>query len=97
MSIFPLKTTFGLHKARVCPNGFRTAFASVSVLIYKLREFPLSAAANRFELRCHLKHLLLLFIVYCMLYITNPSSLHAEAINDGILLPYANCVISLYP
>ena len=33
------------------------------VLIYGLREFPLSAVTNRFELRCKLKQLLLLFTI----------------------------------
>ena len=31
--------------------------AAVLVLIYRLREFPLSAATYRFELRCQLKQL----------------------------------------
>ena len=45
----------------VCRTGFGAAFAAVFVLIYWFREFPLSAVADRFELRCQLKQLLLLF------------------------------------
>ena len=39
-------------KARICPTGFGATFAAVFILIYRLREFPLSAVTNRFELRC---------------------------------------------
>ena len=53
-----LKTTFLLHKVRVCPTAFWTTFAPVFVLINWLIEFPSSAVANRFELRCQLKQLL---------------------------------------
>ena len=47
-----LKTTFCLNKARACPTDFRATFAAVFDLIYWFREFPLSAVANRCELRC---------------------------------------------
>ena len=47
-----LKTTFLLHKARVCPTAFWATFAPVFVLINWFIEFPSSAVANRFELRC---------------------------------------------
>ena len=50
-----LKATFCLHRARVCITGFGATFAAVFDLIYWLRELPLSAVANRFELRCQLK------------------------------------------
>ena len=46
--------------AKVFPTCFGATFAAVFVLIYWLREFPLSAV-NRFELRCQLKKLLLLY------------------------------------
>ena len=39
-----LKTIFCSHKARVCPNGFEATFAVMFVLIYRLRECPLSTA-----------------------------------------------------
>ena len=44
------------------PTGFGVTFAAVVALIYWFEEFPLSAVANRFELRlrCQLKQLLLL-------------------------------------
>ena len=49
-----LKSTFRLHKVRVghgvCPTGFGATFAAVFVLIYRLREFSLSAVTNCFEL-----------------------------------------------
>ena len=48
-------------KARVCPTSFGTTFAAILALIYCLREFPLSSIANRFEFRCQLKQLLLLY------------------------------------
>ena len=56
-----VKTTFRLHKEIVCPTGFGATFAAVFVLIYWLREFPLSAVTNRFELRCQLKQLISLY------------------------------------
>ena len=49
--ITSLKNRFRLHKARVCPAGLGATFAVVFVLIYMLREFPLSAVTSRFELR----------------------------------------------
>ena len=45
-------TTFRLHKASVCLAGFGATFGVVFVLIYLLREFPLSAVTNHFEFRC---------------------------------------------
>ena len=41
------------------PYWFQGDFAAVFVLNYWLREFPLSAFANRFELRCEPKQLML--------------------------------------
>ena len=38
---------------------------AVFVLIYRLREFPLSAVTNRFELRRQSKQLLLLYCKIC--------------------------------
>ena len=61
----PLKTTFRLHKARVRPTGSGTTFAVVFALINWLREFPLSAVTNCFEMRCQLKQLLLLYYEGC--------------------------------
>ena len=40
------------------PYWFQGNFAAMFVLNYWLREFPLSALANRFELRCEPKQLL---------------------------------------
>ena len=57
--------TFHSHKAIVGPSGFGATFAAVFVLIYRLREFPLSAVANRFELRSQLKEPLLLYQKFC--------------------------------
>ena len=56
-----LKTTFHFNKARVCPFGVGATFAAVFLLIYRLREFPLSAVISIFELRCQLNQLLLLY------------------------------------
>ena len=44
-----LKTTFRLHKARVCPTGFVATFAALFVLVYRLREFPLSPVTEDSE------------------------------------------------
>ena len=46
---------------RVCLPGFGATFAAVFALIYSLREFPLPAVTNCFELRCKSKQLLLLY------------------------------------
>ena len=54
---------FCLHKARVCPTGFRATVKAMFVLICLLREFPLSAIANCFELKCQLKQILLLYSI----------------------------------
>ena len=37
--ILLLKRTFYLHKATVCPTGFRETFAGVFVLVYCWRQF----------------------------------------------------------
>ena len=63
-----LKTIFRLHKARVCPTGFGATFAAIFVLIYRLRQFPLSAVNNRLELRCQLKQLLLSYLQNLLLF-----------------------------
>ena len=53
------------EKRRVCPTGFGATFVTVFVLICRLRESPLSAVTNRFELKCQLKQLLLLYYKIC--------------------------------
>ena len=50
-----LKATCHLHNARVWPIGFGATFVAVFILIYWLREFPLSEVTNRFELTRLLK------------------------------------------
>ena len=47
------------------PYRFRGNFAVVFVLIYRLREFPLSPVTNRFELMYQSKQLLQLFYKIC--------------------------------
>ena len=47
------------------PYWSGAAFAAMFVLNYWLKEFPLSAFSNRFELRCQLKQLLLLYYEIC--------------------------------
>ena len=56
-----LETIFRLYTARVCPTGFEATSAVMFALIHLLREFPLSVIANRFEFKCQLKQLLLLY------------------------------------
>ena len=41
-----------MHKAIVCPTGFRATLAALFVLNYWLRGFPLYTIEDRFELRC---------------------------------------------
>ena len=58
-----------MHMARVCTTGFGATIAAVFVLIYQLREFPLSVVTtNRFELRFELKQLLRLYYKICPCY-----------------------------
>ena len=47
------------------PYWFQGNFAASSVLNFCLREFLLSAFANRFELRCETKRLMLLYYKIC--------------------------------
>ena len=47
------------------PYWFQGNFAALSVLNFCLREFLLSADANRFELRCEPKRLMLLYYKIC--------------------------------
>ena len=47
------------------PYWFQGNFAAVFVLNYWLREFLLSAFANRFELRCEPKQLIVLYYKIC--------------------------------
>ena len=49
----------------MCPTAFEATFTALFVLIYWLREFPLSAVANSFEQRCQLKQLLVLHYKIC--------------------------------
>ena len=44
-----------MHNERASYLGFKETFAALFVLNCWLREFPLSAIANRFELRCQSK------------------------------------------
>ena len=44
-----------MHNEQASYLGFRATFAALFVLNYWLREFLLSAIANRFELRCQSK------------------------------------------
>ena len=50
-----LLLTFVTHKKGARYLGFRDTFAALIVLNYWLREFPLFAVANRFELKCESK------------------------------------------
>ena len=56
-----LKNHLSLAQGESLPYWFRGNLAAMFVLIYRLSEFPLSAFTNRFELRCQLKQLLLLY------------------------------------
>ena len=47
------------------PYWFQSNFVMLFVLVYCLREFLLSAFANRFELRCEPKQLMLLYYKIC--------------------------------
>ena len=47
------------------PNWFQGNFAALFVFNFCLREFLLSAFANRFELRCEPKRLMLLYYKIC--------------------------------
>ena len=40
---------------RYGPTGFGVTLAAVFALIYRLREFPLSAVTNRFEMRVRIR------------------------------------------
>ena len=52
MLMFALKKHSGMHNAPASYLGFKEIFAALFDMNYWLREFPLSAAVNRFELRC---------------------------------------------
>ena len=53
MGIYQMKKELSNHLPRASYlSGFGAIFASWFVLIYQLREFPLSGIANYFELRC---------------------------------------------
>ena len=54
-------------QARVCRSGFRATLCAVFVLSYWLRKFLLSTLANRIELRCEPKRLMLLNYKICPL------------------------------
>ena len=62
--IISLKNLPSPQQVRVCTTGFGATFAAV-FLNYWLREFLLSAFANRFELRCEPKQLMLLSYKIC--------------------------------
>ena len=56
------KTSLRRHQVRILPHyWFQGNFAATFVLNYRLRELPLSAVTNRFELRCEPKQLMLLY------------------------------------
>ena len=63
--ITSLKTSLRPYQVRVCTSGFGTTFVTVFVLNCWLREFLLSAFANRFELRCEPKQLMLPYYKIC--------------------------------
>ena len=70
------------------PYWFLGNFAAMFVLNYWLREFPLSAIANRFEWRCEPKQLMLLYYKICPCYEERHSSLRfgeKEQINRPFL------------
>ena len=46
-----LKATILMHRTMVWPNDFEATFATLFILNYWLREFPLFVTANCFELR----------------------------------------------
>ena len=50
-----LKSHLLLAQGKGLPFWFEATSAAVFLLIYRLREFPLPAVANRFELRCQSK------------------------------------------
>ena len=57
--MFAFKTIPRMHNKREKLPGFQRNFAALFVLNYWLREFPLSAIANLFELKCQQKQLVL--------------------------------------
>ena len=83
-----------MHKAKVWPTGFGTTFASVFVLTYWLRKFPLSAVANRFELRCQSKQHLLLYYKICP---CNPEVARNIIINYSIFLFFISPITKPIP
>ena len=58
-----LKNHLSLAQGENSPHWFQDNIATVFVVIYQLREFPLSTVVNRFELRYQLQQLLLLYRV----------------------------------
>ena len=56
-----VKNHLSLAQGESLPYRFGATFVVVLVLIYLLREFPLSVATSRFEFRCQSKQLLLLY------------------------------------
>ena len=74
------KTSLRPHQVRVCCTGFRATLRLCLCLNCWLREFPLSVFANRFELRCELKQLMLLYYKIC------PCLLNLGSITKYLLL-----------
>ena len=66
--IASLKNLPSLAPSENLPHWFQGNFAAVSVLISWLRGFLLSAFANRFELMCLSKRLILLYYKICLCY-----------------------------
>ena len=59
------KNVPSLAPSEILPHWFQGNFATVFVFNYWLREFPLSAFANLFELRCEPRQLMLLYYKIC--------------------------------
>ena len=80
------------------PYSFRATFAAEFVLIYRLRESPLSAIPNRLELRCQVKQLLLLYYKICLCYlqylvlITIPTTMLRYNRDDATATDSKSCV-----
>ena len=70
------------------PHWFHGNFAAMFVLIYWLRKFLFSPFANRFELRCEPKQLMLLYYIIC------PRYLKHDFVEVKIELQYRNGVRS---
>ena len=77
---FLTKTPFS-HTKRELPYWFQGNFVAMFVLNYWLREFHLSAFANRFELRCEPKQLKLSYCKICPCYMMVFNSLYPTSLS----------------